>query len=187
VGSLQAGTKSNIIASHAVLLVNVRSYDEATRARQLAAIERIVNGECAASGSPKPAEFEYYDRFPLTENTPEVYEHVSAAFAAHFGDRVIEIERSTGSEDFSEIPKAFGAPFLFWFWGGFDPEVYAQAELDGTVHEVIPANHNGNFAPVMAPTMGTGITAMTLALLSYLGREADQPYAMGHEIGTTAE
>lgn len=172
VGSFQSGAKSNIIPGHAVLLVNVRSYDERTRARQLAAIERIVNAECAASGSPKPAEFEYYDRFPLTDNTAEVYRHVSAAFVARFGDKVIEAERSTGSEDFSEIPNAFGAPFLFWFWGGFDPDVYSAAEHDGTLHEVIPANHNGNFAPVMAPTMRTGITAMTVAVMSYLSRDA---------------
>jgi len=172
VGSFQAGSKSNIIPGHAVLLVNVRSYDETTRSRQLSAIERIVNAECVASGSPRPAEFEYYDRFPLTDNTPEVYEHVTAALAARFGDRLIELDRSTGSEDFSDIANAFGAPYLFWFWGGFDPDVYAKAELDGTLHEVIPANHNGNFAPVMEPTMHTGITAMTVAVMSYLGREA---------------
>jgi amidohydrolase len=187
VGSFQAGSKSNIIPGQAVLLVNVRSYDERTRARQLAAIERIVDAECAASGSPQPAEFEYYDRFPLTENTPAIYDHVSAAFAAHFGDKAIEVARSTGSEDFSDIPNALGVPFLFWFWGGFHPDVYAQAEREGRLSEVIPANHNGNFAPVMAPTMRTGITAMTVATMSYLGRESTGAYAVHHPISPTGE
>lgn len=32
------------------------------------AIKRIVDAECQASGSPKPADYERFDRFPLTDN-----------------------------------------------------------------------------------------------------------------------
>ncbi|MCU1420137.1 MAG: amidohydrolase [Mycetocola sp.] len=61
VGSLQAGTKSNIMPDHAVIQLDILTYNEPTRATILEAIRRIVNAECAASGSPKDAEFELFD------------------------------------------------------------------------------------------------------------------------------
>ena len=55
VGSLQAGTKENVIPDEAVIKLNVRTFDEGVRKRVLAAIERIVNAEAAASGAPQAA------------------------------------------------------------------------------------------------------------------------------------
>ena len=46
VGSIVAGTKSNVIPDHAVLQLNVRTYNDQTRSMILNAIERIVRGEC---------------------------------------------------------------------------------------------------------------------------------------------
>jgi amidohydrolase len=70
VGSLQAGTKANIIPDRAVLLMNIRAYDEAIREKLLAAITRIVTAECEAAGSPLPPEIELYESYPLTDNDP---------------------------------------------------------------------------------------------------------------------
>ena len=53
VGELQAGTKENVIPDEALLKLNVRTFDENVRTRVLAAIERIINAEAAASGAPK--------------------------------------------------------------------------------------------------------------------------------------
>jgi hippurate hydrolase len=53
VGSLHAGSKRNVIDDHAVLELNVRTYDEGTRSTVLDAIRRMVTAECQASGSPK--------------------------------------------------------------------------------------------------------------------------------------
>src|SRR6185312_7363204 len=61
VGSIQAGTKSNVIGDHAVLQLNVRSYNDQTRSTILDAVQRIVIAECQASRSPKDPEFELYD------------------------------------------------------------------------------------------------------------------------------
>lgn len=172
VGSIQAGSKSNVIPGKATLLLNLRSYDDATRAQLRAAVERIVRAECVASDSPRPPDIEYTDPFPLTDNTPEVYDRVSAAFTEHFGDRAIVMEPSTGSEDFSDIPRAFDVPYLYWIWGGFDPQVYRQAEQDGTLNSTIPGNHASTFAPVAEPTLRTGISAMTVATMAYLAKGA---------------
>ena len=55
IGSLQAGAKENVIPDEAVIKLNMRSFDEGVRKRVLAAIERIVKAEAAASGSPPAA------------------------------------------------------------------------------------------------------------------------------------
>ncbi|HEU4568850.1 MAG TPA: amidohydrolase [Marmoricola sp.] len=168
VGSFQSGSKSNVIPESATLLLNLRAYDDRTRRQLRAAIERIVEAECEASGSPEPPEFEYTDPFPVTDNSSAVYDRVSAAFTEHFGDKAILMEPSTGSEDFSDIPNGLGVPYLYWIWGGFDPDTYHRAEAEGTLAKVIPGNHASTFAPVMEPTFRTGASAMTVALMSYL-------------------
>src|SRR5690348_11812308 len=48
IGSLQAGTKENVIPDEAVIKLNVRSFDEAVRRRILAAVERIGKAEAGA-------------------------------------------------------------------------------------------------------------------------------------------
>lgn len=172
VGSLNAGTKSNIIPDRAILLLNVRTYDNRVRERVLASIERIVTGECAAAGSPRPPEFEPYDQFPLTSNDAIVTDQVTAAFVAHFGaDRVSRADPQTASEDFSRIPDAFGAPYTFWFLGGVAGEIYRAAAEKGTVAQDIPANHSPRFAPVIDPTLSIGVQAQVIAALSYLAKK----------------
>ncbi len=170
VGSFQAGSKSNIIPADAVLLLNIRAYSERVRAKLKESIERIIIAECEASDTPQPPDFEYYDQFPLTDNTEEVYDHVSAAFTEYFGDKSTLMTPSTGSEDFSDIPVALGAPFLFWNFGGTDPDVYATAAAAGRLAQDIPSNHSGYFAPVMGPAIDNGTKAMVVAVMSYLGR-----------------
>ena len=58
VGSVQAGTRSNLIPDHALLQLNLRSYSEPARERMLDAIQRIVRAEGQASGSPRDPDFE---------------------------------------------------------------------------------------------------------------------------------
>ncbi|GGM94189.1 peptidase [Terrabacter tumescens] len=168
VGAFQSGSKSNVIPESTTLLLNLRAYDDRTRKQLRAAIERIVRAECEASGSPAPPEFDYTDPFPVTDNSPQVHDRVSAAFTEHFGDKAVLMEPSTGSEDFSDIPNGLGAPYLYWIWGGFDPDDYRRAAAEGTLASTIPGNHASTFAPVMEPTFRTGASAMTVALMSYL-------------------
>ncbi|AIY00044.1 hypothetical protein ART_0445 [Arthrobacter sp. PAMC 25486] len=170
VGALNAGSKSNIIPDRAVLLLNIHSYDNQLRTRVLAAIERIVTGECAAAGSPRGPEFEFYDQFPLTNNDAKATDRVTAAFTRHFGAAAVEqASRQTASEDFSRIPDAFGVPYTYWLLGGCEPEAYRAAEARGTVAQDIPANHSPYLAPVLDPTLSMGVQAHVVAALAYLG------------------
>jgi len=170
VGSIQAGTRSNVIPDRAVLQVNVRTYDEQTRAAVLGAIERIVRAECEASGSPKPPEIELFDRYPLTDNDPDVTGRVADAFAAFFGEHAGELPQQSASEDFSDIPNALGAPYTYWGIGGTDAATYRSAEAAGRVAQDVPVNHSASFAPVVQPTLDTGTQALVVAALAWLGR-----------------
>jgi amidohydrolase len=168
VGSIRAGTKSNVIPDRAVLQLNVRTYSDATRTAVLAAIRRIVRAECAASDSPREPEFELFDRFPLTENDPGVTAQVQSAFAAFFGDRARPAGQQSASEDFSDIPTALGVPYTYWFIGGVDADTYEAAARAGRVGQDIPVNHSAAFAPVVQPTLDTGTQALVVAALAWL-------------------
>jgi amidohydrolase len=168
VGSVAAGTKSNVIPDHAVLQLNVRTYDENTRSAVLEAIERIVRAECEASGSPREPELELFDRYPLTDNDAEVTQKVAAAFADHFGEQAGELPAQSASEDFSDVPHALGVPYTYWGIGGTDPDVYRSAEAAGRVAQDVPVNHASTFAPVVQPTLDTGTEALVVAALAWL-------------------
>ena len=169
VGSSVAGSRSNIISDHAVLLVNLRTYDMGVRQRMIVSIERMVRAECEASGSPHPPEFEYYDQYPLTANDPEVTEKITAAFRSHFApETIFNLGRVTASEDFSHVPDALEIPYTYWGIGCIDPEKYKQALNEGRVEQDIPVNHSEFFAPVIQPTLSIGTQALVVAALTYL-------------------
>jgi len=171
VGSSVAGSKSNIIPDHAVLLVNLRTYDLDLRERMIEGIERIVKAECEASGSPKPPEFQYYDQYSLTNNDSNVTEKITRAFKEHFGaETIFDLGPQTASEDFSRIPEAFGIPYTFWGLGGTDPEQYEKARKAGRIAQDIPVNHSEFYAPVIEPTLETGTRALVVAAMAYLSK-----------------
>lgn len=168
VGVLQAGTKENVIPDEAIIKLNVRTFDESVRKRVLASIERIVNAEAAASGAPRKPEITALDRYSLVENDPDATRRVAAAFRQHFpAERVQETKPTTASEDFGSFGSEWGAPSVFWFIGGIDSDVYAKAKKDGRIGE-IPTNHNPRFAPVIHPTLETGIEALVVAAQAWL-------------------
>ena len=170
VGSIRAGTKSNVIPDEAVLQLNVRTYDEHTRTAVLDAIERIVRAECDASGSPTEPQFELFDRYPLTENDADVTDRVAAAFTEVFAERAVRLPQQSASEDFSDIPAALGALYTYWGIGGVDPEAYRAAEAAGRIAQDIPVNHAATFAPVIQPTLDIGTRALVTAALAWLHR-----------------
>jgi hippurate hydrolase len=170
VGSVQAGTAGNVIPDQAVIQLNVRAYSETTRRTVLDAIRRVVTAECQASGCPREPEFEQLDAYPVTANDPDVTERVGAALTAVFGARAHPIARQTASEDFSDLPNAFGAPYTYWGIGGIDPDTYHRAEQAGRVAQDIPVNHAANFAPVLQPTLDVGTTALVAAALEWLAK-----------------
>jgi len=168
VGALQAGTKENVIPDEAVIKLNVRSFDQDVRKRVLDAITRIVNAEAAASGAPRPPEFTTLDRYDLVTNDPDATARVGEALRAHFGsDRVVAIPPVSASEDFGSFGTEWHVPSVFWTVGGTDPDLYARAEAEGRLTE-LPTNHNPRFAPVLHPTLETGVEALVTGACAWL-------------------
>jgi hippurate hydrolase len=168
VGALQAGTKENVIPDEAVIKLNVRTFDEGVRKRVLAAIERIVNAEAAASGAPRLPEITTLDRYPLNVNDPEASARVVDAFRRYFpADRVRHTGAAPASEDFGSFGTEWHAPSVFWFIGGTDPDTYAKAKEVGRLNE-LPVNHSPLFAPVIHPTLETGVEALIGAARAWL-------------------
>jgi hippurate hydrolase len=168
IGVLQAGTKENVIPDEAMIKLNVRTFDEGVRKRVLAAIERVVNAEASASGAPKQPEITPLDRYSLVMNDPEATKRVADAFRHHFpAERVQEAKPTTASEDFGSFGAEWGAPSVFWFVGGTDPDMYAKAKKDGKIGD-LPTNHNPRFAPVIHPTLETGVEALVVAAQAWV-------------------
>jgi hippurate hydrolase len=169
IGVLQAGAKENVIPDEAIIKLNVRTFDAGVRKHVLAAIERIVNAEAEASGAPRKPEITPLDQYPLNVNDDAASNRVAAAFRSYFTpDRVKHTGPAPASEDFGCFGTAWQVPSVFWFVGGNDPDVYAKAKAAGKLNE-LPVNHSPMFAPVLHPTLETGIEAMVVGAIAWLG------------------
>ncbi|MBP1474126.1 amidohydrolase [Frateuria sp. MAH-13] len=168
VGSLQAGTKENVIPDEAVIKLNVRTFDDGVRTRVLDAITRIANAEAAASGAPRPPQITPLDRYALVNNDAAAAQRVVEAFRAFFPpERVRQTGPTSASEDFGSFGAEWHVPSVFWFVGGTDPDIYAKAKGENRLNE-IPTNHNPGFLPVIHPTLETGVETLVVAARAWL-------------------
>jgi hippurate hydrolase len=168
VGRLQAGTKDNIIPDTAELGINVRTYSPQIRDLVRSAIERIVTAEATASLAPRPPQITWTNSTPLLVSDPAATQTTISAFTEHFGSqRLMSMPLVTASEDVGIFGEAAGAPTVFWFWGGLDTQTVTIAMAEGRL-DSLPGNHSPHFAPVIEPTLTTGIQALTLAARTWL-------------------
>jgi amidohydrolase len=172
VGALHAGTVENVIPDQAELLVSVRTYDEQVRAKTLAAIERIVRGEAATAGAPADPEITAMTSTPPVVNDPVACARLTEAFNQGIGPGlVLDPGPVSGSEDVGLLASAAGAPCAYWLLGGADPALFANItsiEEARAIVNGLPSNHSPWFAPVIEPTLRTGVTALTCAARAWL-------------------
>jgi len=169
VGTMHAGTKNNIIPDTAEIGVNIRSYEPHVRDRVVGAMERIVRAEAVASGAEREPVIEHTEAFPVLVNDPEATDALTATFADAFGaQRVLDPGLVTGSEDVGMLATAADAPIVYWILGGADPQAFAAAFASGRMEQDLPGNHSSKFAPLIHPTLDTGIAALAIAALSRL-------------------
>jgi amidohydrolase len=171
VGALHAGTAPNVIPDEAELLLSVRSFDPDVRDKMLKAIERIVMAEAAASGATTAPEITSLGTFPAVVNDAAACAKVRDAFAAAGSGLVIDPGPVTGSEDVGILATASGAPCAYWLLGSADPAHFAGiASLDEAraIVDTLPSNHSPLFAPVIEPTLRTGVAALNSAARAWL-------------------
>ncbi|OJJ48726.1 hypothetical protein ASPZODRAFT_61806 [Penicilliopsis zonata CBS 506.65] len=168
VGSLHAGEAENVIPDEAELGIDFRSGNLETRQQILSAIERVVEAECVASGSPRKPLFTHTRRFPPTINDTSVTAKLAVSFHEHFKDHFDpDTPRTNVAEDFSTLATCQARPSAFWFFGGIDTAQWDEAVRTDSLDE-IPGNHSARFAPAIQPTMRTGVDALCIAALTFL-------------------
>ncbi|MDZ8275478.1 amidohydrolase [Microbacterium aquimaris] len=169
VGAMHAGLKNNIIPAEAVLELSLRYPDDEARERVMEKVERIIRAEAAASGAEDVPTIVIDHTLPPTINDLDATTRLHTAFDRHFGaGTVVDPGMFTGSEDVSWFARESGAPLVYWFWGGVDPDAYAAAVAADTVERDIPTNHSPFFAPMMQPTLDNGVANIVVAAREFL-------------------
>src|SRR5215469_14881292 len=94
------------------------------------------------------------------------------ASSTHSGDTSLPTgsgkpDRRRQSEDFGSFGTEWRVPSVFWFVGGTDPDTYAKAKEAGRIND-LPVNHSPQFAPVIHPTLETGVQTLVVAAQAWL-------------------
>ena len=171
IGTIQGGTAANIIPDEVVLTGTIRSFKPEVRAKMLAGIERTAKAVAAMSNAPEPL-IMITEGIKAVMNDPGVVATAEKVLKAGVRRQAQANRRpSRPAKIISEFISA-GVPSMFFRIGVYEPErVAAAREGEGPP---LPANHSPLFAPVPTPTIETGITAMTLAVLSAFDQKARQ-------------
>ena len=171
--SIEAGSAHNIIPPSCTFTLNIRTFNPQVRDLVLAAVKRIIRSEASASGATRDPEIEQLAKYPLTINYPSSTAKLSKVFTSYFGqERTLEAPVHTASEDFSLLASSIGVPSIFWNFGGSDEEAWREHEEGRGEQLAMP--HQAGFKPVIEPTLSTGIEAMSLAALTFLGPGGDK-------------
>jgi hippurate hydrolase len=169
VGSIHGGTKHNIIPNEVHMQLTVRTVSDKGRKEVLEGIVRVAKAAALGARAPEPLIKHNPGEFtPSLYNDPELTSRLVTVFRHVLGkENVKERPLSLGGEDFSEYVRA-GVTGCYFFLGCASPETLAEAEKSG---RPVPSVHTDAFAPVPAPTIQTGVLAMSCAVLDLMRAE----------------
>jgi len=170
VGMIHGGTKRNIIPEEVTMGLTLRAYSDEVRDQIIAAVRHTAEGVAVGYGLPP-------DRMPIvtvskTEitpvllNDPALAERLRAIAVRALGaDHVQESKSLMGSEDVGLFRMENKIPGVMFYLGAVDPQKLAHARV---TRVPLPGPHSPLFAPVYAPTIKTGVIAMTSMALDLL-------------------
>jgi amidohydrolase len=114
VGTLNAGSRYNIIADEAVLTGTVRTLDFETWAEIPERLERVVSGICEANRATY--ELDYDRTAPVVDNDERLTEFTQASFARSLGaEHVLVVDPIMAAEDFAYFQQQL--PGVYFFLG----------------------------------------------------------------------
>ncbi len=175
VGTVRAGTKENIISDHAELTLSVRTFEPSVRDKVLDAISRIAHGEAHSCGAEQPPDITTLYSFPAVTN--------DAATTTH---RRRRLRRALRCRSGDGRPRCHGQRGLrsVRFARRFPVDVLVRrrrrpGDLAGGVrreshqrgHPVQP--FTASTPRSRTPPSTTGIEAMLVAAMCWLGRDTD--------------
>ncbi len=118
VGTIQGGTRRNIIADKVTLVGTVRTLSEANRKKIQPLMESIVKGICEMYGAGY--DFEYKALLPSVYNNPELAATMTPSLVKLLGkDKVLEWKPQLIAEDFSFFAQK--VPGFYFFLGAKGP------------------------------------------------------------------
>jgi hippurate hydrolase len=168
VGMIHGGTKNNIIPDEVTMGLTLRTYSTAVRDQIVEAVRREAKGLAEGYGIPA-------DRMPtvtLGESTPATINDTAlaervrgVAVAALGAERVGEAKAIMGSEDVGLFTLDGKIPGVMYWLGAADAGKLAESRKTGVP---LPSPHSALFAPVYAPAITTGVTAMTAMAMDLL-------------------
>ncbi len=165
VGRLQAGTKENIIPDTAELGISLRSYDDMTRNLLKAAVERVVRA------SPRPAARPASPRSPgtpprpcwsATRTPPARSSPTCPRTSGPSG--CCPCRRSARARTSAGSARRRGCPPCSGSGAASTPRRCSPLSPRGR-HDQLPSNHSPRFAPLVEPTLSTGVEALVVAAL----------------------
>jgi hippurate hydrolase len=164
IGSIHGGTKHNIISDEVKLQLTLRAFSEKVRLQLVEGIERRARALAEAHKAPAPSvEIEEYT--PATINTPELVQRVVPLLTTSLGaQHVRATDPVMGAEDFALYSEGNTPIMMFWL-GTIAPERLAEAKARGVD---LPVLHSARYYPDPAPSLATGIKAMTSAVVGLL-------------------
>jgi hippurate hydrolase len=168
VGTIHGGTKNNIIPDEVTMGLTLRAYSTEVRDKIIEDVRRTAQGLAETYGIPA-------DRMPtvtLGESTPATLNDSalvdrlhSVAIATLGPDRVLDAHAIMGSEDVGLFTLDAKIPGVMYWLGAADPAKLTESRRTGIP---LPSPHSALFAPVYAPAITTGVTAMTAMALNLL-------------------
>ena len=173
VGSIHGGTKHNIIPDEVRLQLTMRSYSDAVREASIAALRRIVRGQALAAGIPEkllPTVSVSEEGARSTYNDPALTQRVAAAIGRWISPgNVVPKGPVMGAEDFGLYGRTeHKVPICIFWLGTITKESVNESIKTG---KTLPSLHSSKFAPVPEPTLKTGVTAMSAAVLDLVGKK----------------
>ena len=168
VGTIHGGTKNNIIPDEVTLGLTLRAYSDTVRDSIIAAIQREANGLAEGYGIPadRMPTVKIVEGAPVTYNDPALAARVQAAAENALGkDLVLVAPSQMGSEDVGLFTLGGQIPGVMYWLGASDPQKLEESRRTGVP---LPSLHSALFAPVYAPAISAGVTAMTGVALELL-------------------
>jgi hippurate hydrolase len=164
VGAIRGGAKHNVIPDTCHLKLTVRSYSDKMRKKLLDGIRRKALAVAAGAGAPEPV-IEFSDATPATRNDELLVARLVPVFNRALGEEnVVAVDQSMGGEDFSQYGLA-GVPIFMFRLGSIAPQ---RIEDSSRAKKSLPSLHSAEYFPTPEPTIATGVTAMSAAVLDLL-------------------
>jgi hippurate hydrolase len=164
VSVFKGGTQHNIIPDTATLSMTVRSYADRTQKLLLQEIRRVAINVARSHRAPRDPEVKVSkDRCVSGYNDPGLTARLIGAFKRALGPKaVLGFEPGMGGEDFAYYGRVLKIPAVMWRLGTVTRKALKIPR------DRRPGLHSSKYAPVVEPSLRTGMITAATAILEVL-------------------